>query len=42
MRYPTVKFFKDGKLVEEYNGPRNSDGVIEYLLKSYREREAEL
>jgi protein disulfide-isomerase A1 len=30
--YPTIKFFKHGK-PQEYNGPRETDGVVSWLEK---------
>lgn len=30
--YPTLKFFRDGK-VEDYDGPREADGIIDYMKK---------
>lgn len=29
--YPTLKIFKNGEFASEYNGPRDSDGIIKYM-----------
>jgi len=29
--YPTMKFYKDGQLSEEYSGERTKDGIIEWI-----------
>ncbi|KAF7488811.1 Protein disulfide-isomerase A3 [Sarcoptes scabiei] len=29
--YPTLKIFKDGEFSSEYNGPRQSDGIVKYM-----------
>lgn len=32
--FPTIKILRDGgKSVQEYKGPRNADGIVEYLKK---------
>ncbi|WP_411023759.1 thioredoxin domain-containing protein, partial [Salmonella sp. s51228] len=30
--YPTIKFFKGGE-PQDYKGPRNANGIVEWLLK---------
>ncbi|XP_054724701.1 protein disulfide-isomerase A3-like [Uloborus diversus] len=29
--YPTLKIFKNGEFASEYNGPRDSDGIVKYM-----------
>ncbi|RWS12213.1 disulfide-isomerase A3-like protein [Dinothrombium tinctorium] len=29
--YPTLKIFKDGEFHQEYNGPRDSQGIVKYM-----------
>ena len=29
--YPTLKIFKNGEVSSDYNGPRESDGIIKYM-----------
>lgn len=29
--YPTLKIFRNGKLSQEYNGPREADGIVKYM-----------
>ncbi|XP_054158254.1 protein disulfide-isomerase A3-like [Oppia nitens] len=29
--YPTLKIFKGGEFASEYNGPRESDGIVKYM-----------
>lgn len=31
--YPTIKYFKFGKFISEYDGPRNADGFQSFLQK---------
>lgn len=31
--FPTIKLFKKGVAVEDYSGPRNADGIVEYMFK---------
>ncbi|AQK69942.1 Protein disulfide isomerase-like 1-2 [Zea mays] len=32
--FPTIKIFRDqGKNIQEYNGPREADGIVDYLKK---------
>ncbi|GAV71959.1 Thioredoxin domain-containing protein/Thioredoxin_6 domain-containing protein [Cephalotus follicularis] len=32
--FPTIKIFRDGgKIIQEYKGPREADGIVEYLKK---------
>jgi hypothetical protein len=33
--YPTIKLFVDGK-ASEYDGPRNADGIIDFMLRKFR------
>ena len=33
--YPTIKLFIDGKITE-YDGPRTGDGVVDFMLKKFR------
>lgn len=33
--YPTIKFFVDGK-VTDYDGPRNADGIVDFVLRKFR------
>nr|CAX76337.1 putative protein disulfide isomerase-associated 3 precursor [Schistosoma japonicum] len=30
--YPTLKIFRDGIFDSEYNGPRNADGIANYMI----------
>ncbi len=29
--YPTLKIFKNGEIASDYNGPRESDGIVKYM-----------
>jgi len=29
--YPTLKIFKSGEMASDYNGPRESDGIVKYM-----------
>lgn len=29
--YPTLKIFKNGEFAQEYNGPRDADGIVKYM-----------
>ncbi|XP_067934993.1 protein disulfide-isomerase A3-like [Watersipora subatra] len=29
--YPTLKIFRSGELAEDYNGPREADGIVKYM-----------
>lgn len=29
--YPTLKIFRNGQLSQEYNGPREADGIVKYM-----------
>ena len=29
--YPTVKIFRNGELSQDYNGPREANGIIKYM-----------
>ena len=41
--YPTIKILrKGGKAVQEYNGPREADGIVEYLKKQSGPASAEI
>lgn len=33
--YPTIKFFVDGKPTD-YDGPRTADGIVDYVLRKFR------
>jgi protein disulfide-isomerase-like protein len=33
--YPTIKFFVDGKATE-YDGPRSADGIVDFVLRKFR------
>jgi protein disulfide-isomerase A6 len=33
--FPTIKFFNEGKMTD-YDGPRSSDGIVDFILKKYR------
>lgn len=30
-RYPTLKVFKNGKFLKNYNGTRDADGIVKYM-----------
>ncbi|KAE8653859.1 hypothetical protein F3Y22_tig00117056pilonHSYRG00367 [Hibiscus syriacus] len=41
--YPTLKILRNGgKNVQEYNGPRQADGIVEYLKKQSGPASAEI
>lgn len=29
--YPTLKIFRNGEVAEDYNGPRDADGIIKVM-----------
>lgn len=29
--YPTLKIFKNGKFLKQYDGPRDADGIVKYM-----------
>jgi protein disulfide-isomerase A3 len=29
--YPTLKIFKNGEMISDYNGPREADGIVKYM-----------
>ncbi|XP_062516317.1 protein disulfide-isomerase A3-like [Corticium candelabrum] len=31
--YPTLKIFRNGELASDYNGPREKDGIVKYMVK---------
>jgi protein disulfide-isomerase A6 len=33
--FPTIKFFNEGKM-SDYDGPRTADGIVDFILKKYR------
>ena len=33
--YPTIKFYVDGK-VSDYDGPRSADGIVDFMLRKFR------
>lgn len=33
--YPTLKFYVDGK-VTDYDGPRTADGIVDFVLRKFR------
>ena len=33
--YPTIKFFVDGK-ASDYDGPRSADGIVDFMLRKFR------
>lgn len=33
--FPTIKFFNDGK-VSEYDGPRTAEGIVDFMLRKFR------
>jgi protein disulfide-isomerase A6 len=33
--YPTIKFYNDGKS-SDYDGPRTADGIIDFMLRKFR------
>lgn len=33
--YPTLKFYVDGKPTD-YDGPRSADGIVDYVLRKFR------
>ncbi|XP_020251222.1 protein disulfide isomerase-like 1-1, partial [Asparagus officinalis] len=41
--FPTLKIFRDeGKNIQEYKGPRDADGIVEYLKKQVGPASAEV
>ena len=40
--YPTLKYFKDGSLVKEYNGGRKKTDLTEFLAKEVMKDKVEL
>lgn len=33
--YPTIKFYVDGK-ASDYDGPRSADGIVDFMLRKFR------
>ena len=33
--YPTIKYYVDGK-VSDYDGPRSADGIVDFMLRKFR------
>ena len=40
--YPTLKIFKNGEMVSDYNGPREADGIVQYTRTQVGQSSKEL